>query len=290
MKIDTDCPSVSIIIINKNYGKFISEAINSAIKQDYCNFEIIVVDDGSTDESASIIKGFADEGYIQSFSTNSRGPSGARNKGIKNAKGSYLAFLDSDDMFLPDKISSQVFYMKSNELTASYSKVQIWLQERVAASDNPIPSLNLSFETFLKKPLGVGGYLMSTMMIRRDLLTSTQQFDEKLTCGEDYDFASRIFLLKKKYLQDKIGSIIRIHSKNLSANSEMVFNSDCFRWVENFLTFHSNHISSKERFIYIFRAWLGCSKISVKRFSISSILKDLRFFKLVFKLTRNNRA
>ena len=117
-------PTVSAIILTYNRANLIEKAIKSVLKQTYQDFEIIVVDDGSTDNTGEIIRGFKDKRvkYIKKYKEN-KGSSVARNIGIKVARGKYIALLDSDDEWLPEKLDKQIKILQdgSPELGVVYS-------------------------------------------------------------------------------------------------------------------------------------------------------------------------
>lgn len=102
-----------------NSEKYISDSINSVLKQTYANFELIIIDDASTDSSRKIIKSFLkkDNRIKAIFSKNNRGVSTSRNKGINASKGKYIAFLDSDDIWLEDKLKKQVKFMEEKNIS-----------------------------------------------------------------------------------------------------------------------------------------------------------------------------
>lgn len=114
---------VSIIMPLYNCEKYISESIESVISQTYYHWELLVVDDKSTDSSLSIVKNFANkDSRIKVITLNSNmGPTHARNRAIKEAKGRYIAFLDSDDLWLPLKLKEQVSFLKKHDLVLTYS-------------------------------------------------------------------------------------------------------------------------------------------------------------------------
>ncbi len=99
-------PLVSVIIATYNSGKFIAQAVQSVLEQSCRLHEVIVIDDGSTDETKDVLSGFHDR--IKYFYQENQGPSAARNKGIKMAKGGYISFLDSDDLW-PVDLSGCIF-------------------------------------------------------------------------------------------------------------------------------------------------------------------------------------
>lgn len=106
-------PDVSVIMAVYNGELYIREAIESVLRQTYGNFELIIINDGSTDRSLEIIKTFDDK-RIKIITQNNEGPAGARNKGIKAAAGKYIANLDADDICLPQRLEKQVEFLDKN--------------------------------------------------------------------------------------------------------------------------------------------------------------------------------
>jgi len=106
-------PLVSIVIPTYNYGNFVSEAVDSALAQTYNNIEVIVVDDGSTDNTKDVLVKYNES--IRYIHKENAGLPAARNTGIEQAKGEYIAFLDSDDQWLADKVELQMEIFKSND-------------------------------------------------------------------------------------------------------------------------------------------------------------------------------
>lgn len=106
-------PLVSIILIAYNAERFISRALASAASQTYENIETLVVDDGSTDRTADLVRSFADP-RIRYFYQNNQGQGAARNHGIRESRGTYITFLDADDFYLPEKIERQVIFLETH--------------------------------------------------------------------------------------------------------------------------------------------------------------------------------
>src|SRR5215510_11775591 len=118
-------PLVSIIIPAYNSAAYIEEAIRSALEQDYEEKEIIVVDDGSTDSTPDILKSLQEQ--IVVLSQVNAGAGAARNRGLKHAKGTYIAFLDSDDFWVPGKLRLQIEYLEEKpKVGAVCSKWLLW--------------------------------------------------------------------------------------------------------------------------------------------------------------------
>ena len=119
-------PLVSVVMPNYNGARSVGEAIQSVIDQTYQNWELLVVDDGSCDDSKTIVDKYAStDPRIKSLDTTFdkvvNGPAAARNTGIKEAKGDYIAFLDSDDMWLTEKLSTQIPFMQEHDAALCYS-------------------------------------------------------------------------------------------------------------------------------------------------------------------------
>lgn len=201
MKIET-----SIIIPTHNRALFLKIAIDSAFAQTYRDFELIVVDDGSTDGTRGLMSSYGKNiNYI--YQAN-QGPAGARNTGIKNAKGRYLAFLDSDDSWKKEKLAIQTDALQKNpEFLISHTQ-EVWYRrgellnqkKKHAKYHGPI------FDKCL--PLCAVG--MSTVMAKKELFEKIGFFDEALPCCEDYDLWLRAsvkhpFLLIEKALTIKDG-------------------------------------------------------------------------------------
>jgi len=107
-------PLVSVIITTYNRAYCLKKAITSAINQTYDNLEIIVLDDGSTDNTELVVKKISDSRIVYIRHQKNKGIGAARNTGIKNSKGSFIAFLDSDDEYLPEKIEKSLEVFKDS--------------------------------------------------------------------------------------------------------------------------------------------------------------------------------
>ena len=111
-----ELPLVSVIMPAYNAEKYIAEAIESVIAQTYTNWELIVVDDCSTDNTEKIVRGFNDCRIVIIKNDRNSGPAVSRNKAIERAKGEYIAFLDSDDIWMSEKLNKQVLFMRKNDI------------------------------------------------------------------------------------------------------------------------------------------------------------------------------
>ena len=212
-------PMVSVIVPNFNNEKFLSEAIESVLNQSYKNFELIVVDDGSTDGSIEILKKFDES--LTYFSTVNRGAAAARNLGVLSSQGSIIAFLDSDDLWKKTKLEEQVKKMVENNLDLVYCHIQEIDQHGVRGKIRFAANRGYCHDLFVANPntaIVIGG--MSTAIIRKDLLSLSGLFDKLVPAPtEDWDFLRRYCKFANIDYCDEILSEYRLHSSNISRSS-----------------------------------------------------------------------
>ena len=115
---------VSIIMPSYNTGKFIEKTINSVINQTYNNWELIIVDDCSNDNTDEIVKSINDSRIVYLKNERNSGAAVSRNKALKEAKGRWIAFLDSDDLWMPEKLEKQISFMETNDYSFSYTEYE----------------------------------------------------------------------------------------------------------------------------------------------------------------------
>lgn len=115
---------VSIIMPSYNTGSFISDSIKSVLAQTYTNWELIIVDDCSTDHTDKVIKGFSDKRIHYYKNSCNQGAACSRNRALREAKGKWIAFLDSDDLWVPQKLEMQVTFMRENGYKFSYTNYE----------------------------------------------------------------------------------------------------------------------------------------------------------------------
>lgn len=173
---------ISIIIPLYNKEHFIAQTLNSVLNQTYTDFEVIIVNDGSTDKSVDIVLGFNDK-RINIVNQVNKGVSAARNTGIKLAKGDYIAFLDADDEWHPE------FLEKMHKLAMTYPNNSVFC---TGQKNRPIPTLSQGVsvvEDYCKY-----NYIYATgcVLIRTQLLKEVGLFREGIQLGEDRDMWLRI--------------------------------------------------------------------------------------------------
>lgn len=183
-------PLVSIVIPVFNAATTISASLESVFAQTLQDFEIIVIDDGSTDATVSVIDEFKYP-CIQCYSYPNAGPAASRNKGLRQAKGQFIAFLDADDIWYPSKLMDQVNCLKQNPLAAL---VYGWVDYVDAENQFICSDSHPKFSGDVYKQLLIHNFIVSgsNTMIRKTVLTSVGGFDESLLAVEDWELHTRI--------------------------------------------------------------------------------------------------
>jgi glycosyltransferase involved in cell wall biosynthesis len=209
-------PVVSVVIPTYNSAAFLREAIQSVLGQTYDDFEIVVVDDGSTDNTESVVHSFGDQ--VCYMKQQNQGAGAARNHGIKRSRGKYVAFLDADDLWLPGKLGEQIAVLDQDpKLGLVYSDWAVMTEQGEAE-----PS-------YLRDQPAAGGYvfnelvqcgfiLTSGTIVRRSCLEDVGFFDETLSIAQDYDLWLRVCYRWKIALVNKPLVIKRNRDGNLSSN------------------------------------------------------------------------
>lgn len=182
--------SISAIVPAYNSGRYLSAAIDSALAQTYPILELVVVDDGSTDETADVLAAYRERVHV--LRQNNRGPAAARNSGIAAARGELLAFLDADDAWHPRKVELQVERLAAEPAVGLVHCGMEW----VDAVDRTLGVTTGGQEgwvadAILRLEEGVIGP-PSTWLLPRRIVEETGGFDERLLSSEDWDLAYRI--------------------------------------------------------------------------------------------------
>jgi len=183
---------VSVIIPTYNRAHFLAEAINSVLEQTYKNYEIIVIDDGSTDGTSEIVKQFGNK--IRYFYQENRGPSAARNTGIKNAIGDLVAFIDSDDVWLPEKLSLQVKLFDMNHRVGMVSSAFFSCDSNLNVN-RVIKDDRLTNKKYILKKLFIRNIFPTpTVLVKRECFEKVGLFNESYGFAEDWEMWVRIGL------------------------------------------------------------------------------------------------
>ena len=181
-------PRISVIIPTYNRFPLVCEAIDSVLAQTFSDYELIVVDDGSTDQTPDVQKIY--EGKLRFVSQENQGASAARNRGVVEARGKWVSFLDSDDLWLPDKLKIQKAAMdREPPVLISYTE-EIWYRRGIRV--NPMKKHSKYSGWIFEKSLPLCIISPSSVMIQKELFEKVGGFDEAFPVCEDYDLWLRM--------------------------------------------------------------------------------------------------
>ncbi len=222
-------PLVSVIMPCYNGEKFIDEAIESVINQTYKNWELIIVDDGSTDKSKKIINNYlSDERIYYICHTKNIGIPSARNTGINTSGGEFIALLDQDDKWLPNKLDLQIdkFYESKPEVGLVFGNIDV--VDLYGNIIYEVKNVKINFEKInqrdLTRHLFLNCFIPSiTVMYKRKCTKEVGRFDEAILWGgDDYDLWLRIANKFKFAYVNKVLGIRRLHDNNYSQTERMI--------------------------------------------------------------------
>lgn len=183
-------PLISVIIPTYNRAHCLMQAYESVVAQSYDNIEVIIVDDGSTDDTAHVVEGITSESVRYIWQENS-GPSQARNTGIRNTTGQYIAFLDSDDVWLPGKLRKQMACFECNENIGLVASAYNGCNEMLEIIKPMVSEVTSSKK--IRKLLPVRNFLPTpSVIVKKECLDRVGCFDESLRFAEDWDLWIRI--------------------------------------------------------------------------------------------------
>ena len=220
-------PLVSVIIPTYNRAHFLRLTLESIVSQTYQNIEIFVIDDGSPNNEAEIVcKEFAKVSYCKI--NNSGGPAKPRNVGIQKAKGKYLAFVDDDDIWLPNKLEKQVQILEQNpefglvhgccEVINNEGILQGKIVGRPGKPEVKHGDVNM-------RMIGNWTVMMPTSFVRREVVDKVGYFNEEMpAAGEDVEFWTRCSFETKFYYLDNPMVYYRIHNENISSQTKEYIN------------------------------------------------------------------
>jgi glycosyltransferase involved in cell wall biosynthesis len=216
-------PKVSVIIPTYNAQEYLSETLDSVLSQTYSHFEVIVVDDGSKDQTISIVEEYRMKypEKVKLIQKENGGPASARNVGIKAAVGEYIAFIDADDLWLPEKLEKQVRYFESQPLqvglvytnTKKFDKDGVWTL--------PGKYCKKHVNGWIYKDLIRDNVIHNlSVMARKRCFDVVGFLDESIEINEDYDMWLRIAMRFKISFIDEVLALYREHPQGRSKELE----------------------------------------------------------------------
>ncbi len=217
-------PLVSILMPVYNGGRYISDAIKSVLLQTYESWELLIVDDNSTDNTLSVIKEFKDARIRLYKNTKQLGLAENRNKALSLASGKYIAILDADDVSDKDRIRLQVAEFQKDKklvLCGTWTKVIDELNRVTASWKFPTKSQALKAQMYLQFP-----FVHSSVMMRHEAIKKLKKlYQNEYSPAEDYDLCFRIMKLGYVQIIPKFLLKYRIHSKNTSSLYKSTLNT-----------------------------------------------------------------
>jgi glycosyltransferase involved in cell wall biosynthesis len=290
---------VSVIIPLYNGKKFIKETLRSVFNQTYKDFEVVIVNDGSTDNPESEIKPYLSKiKYV--IQPNSGCPAGAKNRGIAESSGEYLAFLDQDDLWLKDKLAEQA------KILDNYPEIGLVTTNAIVFQDKTKKRVGILWKKAkkilspkeAKSKLLKENFLLtsSAVMIRRKVLNTDKYFDDRLKLVDDYELWYRIAKKWSLALISKPLIYYRLYSQNLTKNK--------YKWLSDLIFFFNliaqeKTLTKKERQFVLrkkamFNFHLANSCMATNNFSEAEkvyqrLLKEGRYINKIKKIESLNR-
>jgi len=250
-------PLVSVIIPTFNRQETISRAIRSCLSQSYQETELIIIDDCSSDNTTEIVKGFKESRIRYFLHANNSGPAAARNTGLRNVKGEFVAFLDSDDEWLPDKVLQQL-----NVFTDLHNRGETpglvfvngytnYKKELAYPKDKPSGYVyNPKDDDFY--PLKIFIAAPSSWMLSKDVITQTGYFDERMYCWDDGDYLARVAYKYPIYFLNKDLVIWHVGTEHINRATENYINGK-----ELFLENNFRYMLEDKDYLFRFYRALG---------------------------------
>jgi glycosyltransferase involved in cell wall biosynthesis len=210
-------PIVSVIIPVFNGAATIAQTLRSVLRQSFRDFEVLIINDGSTDDTVNVVESF-DDPRLRLCSFENRGLSASRNRGIDLAAGEYLSFLDADDLWSADKLEAQLDVLRKRDAGAAYSwTCSIDAGDRILYGHAPV-----RYEGDVYAALLRGNFISSgsNLLMRRVVVDRVGRFDESLSCGEDWDYSIRAAALCRFALAPRYQIYYRQLPTSMSRNLE----------------------------------------------------------------------
>jgi glycosyltransferase involved in cell wall biosynthesis len=235
---DSPSPLVTVIVPAYNYGKFIAETLRSVQKQTYQQWECIVVDDGSTDDTGAVVAGFvARDGRIKYVRQANLGLAAARNTGIANSAGDYLQFLDADDLLERRKLERQVEILEQHPQVdivfadARYFKTEAVGKLLFSQDEENLPwvtNLSARGKEVLRRLVGNNIMVVNAPLLRRSVINDVGLFDGSVKGIEDWHYWVRCAIAEKHFHYDdseETRALVRIHPHSMSTDGRLMLRS-----------------------------------------------------------------
>src|SRR5262249_37100539 len=211
-------PLVSVVIATYNCAAYLGQAIDSVLAQTYRNVEVLVVDDGSTDDTAAVLARYMSDPRVHVHRQTNAGQTSAKNRGIAAARGEFVGFCDADDAWLPDKLAVQIpAFARSERIAVVYSRATTITPDGkpIQAGPRPVPYVSgrITADLFKSNVVPFG-----TAVVRRSCLIEMGAFDERYRMGIDWELWLRLSTRYEFLFVDEITYLYRIWPGQMSTN------------------------------------------------------------------------
>jgi glycosyltransferase involved in cell wall biosynthesis len=276
---DATVPLVSVVMATYNMGRYLPEALESALSQDYPALEVHIVDDGSSDDTPQVLERWRSDARVHVHRQANAGQTRAKNQGIAHSRGDFIAFLDADDVWLPGKLRRQLaLFAASPEVGVVYSDYECMDAAGRVLPKGPTP---------MRRGRITGALLIdnfvsfSSSVVRRSCLQACGAFDESLEMGIDYELWLR---LSARYAFDFVPEATlryRIWPGSMSKNYQKRYAS-AIRIMEGFLARHpgvvnANMVREAWAHTYVGRGNMTLWREKDRRAAFTDYLRALRY-------------
>jgi len=276
-----DNPTVSIIIPTYNRMELIGRSIKSVLNQTYRDFELIIVDDGSTDNTGEIVAGFNDERIRYVRHKENKGEAAARNTGVKAARCDYIAYQDSDDEWFPEKLAKQIELLEGTSPKLGVIYTGFWKTENRTRTYIPFSWVSRK-NGDIHKELLKGNFIGSpVVLIKKECFSEVGLFDERLRNLVDWEMWLRI---SKRYhfrCVDEPLAVAHYHSDNVSNNPDSLIDA-----LE--LVLEKNHHEFEAEKKLLAKHWINIGNLLVTKGGVKKgrhyIINALRLYPFSVRL------
>lgn len=237
--------TVSVILPTYNRASLITRAIGSVLDQTWQDFELIIVDDGSTDDTEKTVAGFTDDRIRYVRLAQNGGPSMARNRGIELAKGEYIAFQDSDDEWMSDKLEKQMELMlgSTGELGLVYCRMERNYKNGARQIYPSVEKAGTELQGNLFVPLLEHNYIGTpTMLVRKECIVQSGGFDEKLRGLEDWELVLRLAESWDIGFVDETLIKVYVTEKSVSMDAKSYVETRCYMIAKYWKVMSQNNL------------------------------------------------
>lgn len=213
-------PTVSVVIPTYNHGRYVLATLESVFAQSFRDYEVIVVNDGSSDDTAAVLRPLAAEGRIRYFEQANQGQAAARNRGLAECRGAYVAFLDDDDVWPQDKLRWQVEFLDGHRAAVGVAGGACvdWSETRDAPPPDSFAPVEWS-RLFDGNPIRSPGQTL----LRADALRNVGGFDPSIWGADDWDLWLRLVKAGELHQGGRVALLYRLHEANASRDHVRMF-------------------------------------------------------------------